>query len=56
MSGIRHTVRVVPQDLDVKPAATIHEDLDWFVGSAPPVEDDSDASQAWLDALPVEPA
>jgi hypothetical protein len=30
-----------------------HDDLDWFVGSAPGGEDDPDAAQAWLDALPA---
>lgn len=34
----------------------IHDDLDWFVGSAPGGKSDLDAAQAWLDALPVEPA
>jgi hypothetical protein len=38
------------------PSETIvHDDLDWFVGSAPAGEDDIDAAQAWLDALPTEP-
>jgi hypothetical protein len=32
----------------------IYEDLDWFVGSAPAGESGSDATQAWLDALPGE--
>jgi hypothetical protein len=32
----------------------IYDDLDWFVGNAPSGEDDSDAAQAWLDALPAE--
>jgi hypothetical protein len=31
-----------------------YDDLDWFVGSAPGGEDDSNAAQAWLDALPAE--
>jgi hypothetical protein len=34
----------------------IHDDLDWFVGSASGGESDLDAAQAWLDALPAEPA
>jgi hypothetical protein len=34
----------------------IHDDLDWFVGNASGSESDLDAAQAWLDALPVEPA
>ncbi len=33
-----------------------HDDLDWFVGSTPRDDGDFDAAQAWLDALPVEPA
>jgi hypothetical protein len=36
-------------------SAVIHDDLDWFVGGAPGGNDDRDA-QAWLDALPTEPA
>jgi len=35
--------------------AVIHDDLDWFVGSAPRGESELDAAQAWLDALPAEP-
>jgi hypothetical protein len=35
---------------------TIHDDLDWFVGKGPRGEGDLDAAQAWLDALPAEPA
>lgn len=34
----------------------VHEDLDWFVGSASGGEDDVDVAQAWLDGLPAEPA
>lgn len=34
----------------------IHDDLDWFVGSAPCGESDFGAAQAWLDTLPVESA
>jgi hypothetical protein len=37
-------------------SAVIHDDLDWFVGNAPGGESDLDAAQAWLDALPTEPA
>ncbi len=33
----------------------IYDDLDWFVGAAPG-GDGADAAQAWLDALPAEPA
>jgi hypothetical protein len=32
-----------------------HDDLDWFIGRMPGTGDEADA-QAWLDALPVEPA
>lgn len=39
------------------PSSTvIHDDLDWFVGGTPPDEHEPDAAQAWLDALPTEPA
>jgi hypothetical protein len=34
----------------------IHDDLDWFLGKAPGGESAQDAAQAWLDALPAEPA
>jgi hypothetical protein len=37
-------------------SAVVHDDLDWFVGNAPSDEDDLEAAQAWLDALPTEPA
>jgi hypothetical protein len=37
-------------------APVIHDDLDWFVGNAPDSESDLDTAQAWLDALPTEPA
>lgn len=37
-------------------AAVIHDDLDWFVGMAPEDASDLDSAQAWLDALPAEPA
>ena len=33
----------------------VHDDLDWFVGSSKSAIGDTDA-QAWLDALPTEPA
>jgi hypothetical protein len=32
----------------------IHDDLDWFVGSATGGEGDAGAAQAWLDALPLD--
>lgn len=35
-------------------SAVVHDDLDWFVGTAAGGE--ADAAQAWLDALPAEPA
>jgi hypothetical protein len=37
-------------------SAVTHDDLDWFVGSASDDKGSSDAAQAWLDALPAEPA
>ncbi len=37
-------------------AAVSHDDLDWFVGSSPGANSDSDVAQAWLDALPADPA
>jgi hypothetical protein len=37
-------------------SGVVHDDLDWFVGSAPGDESDLDAAQAWLDGLPAEPA
>lgn len=36
-------------------SAFIHEDLDWFVGSSSGVSGETEAPQAWLDALPAEP-
>ncbi len=38
------------------PSGVVHDDLGWFVGSAPGGEDELDAAQAWLDGLPSEPA
>jgi hypothetical protein len=40
----------------LSPSSSIHEDLDWFVGSAPGSESDADSAMEWLDALPAEPA
>lgn len=37
-------------------SAVVHDDLDWFVGSASSSESDLDGALAWLDALPAEPA
>jgi hypothetical protein len=38
-------------------SAVAHEDLDWFIGAAPRgAEGNVDLAQAWLDALPSEPA
>jgi hypothetical protein len=34
----------------------VHDDLDWFVGKESRGESELDAAQAWLDALPTEPA
>jgi hypothetical protein len=36
------------------PSEVSHDDLDWFVGSVIGSDSDSDAAQAWLDALPAE--
>jgi hypothetical protein len=33
-----------------------HDDLDWFIGRLPVDAGDEAGTQAWLDALPVEPA
>lgn len=38
-----------------RPAGRVHDDLDWFVGSASRGSgDEEDAAQAWLDSLPAE--
>jgi hypothetical protein len=37
-------------------AGNEHDDLDWFIGGVPPGKGDEVDAQAWLDALPVEPA
>lgn len=37
-------------------SAVVHDDLDWFVGSASSGESELDGALAWLDALPTEPA
>jgi hypothetical protein len=37
-------------------AASEHDDLDWFIGRMPAGAGDEADAQAWLDALPVEPA
>jgi len=49
---------VVVQTLeDAKlPSASEHDDLDWFIGRMPVAAGDEAGAQAWLDALPVEPA
>ncbi|HEY3865845.1 MAG TPA: hypothetical protein VGL54_07160 [Solirubrobacteraceae bacterium] len=36
--------------------ASEHDDLDWFIGLMPAGAGDEADAQAWLDALPVEPA
>lgn len=36
--------------------ASEHDDLDWFIGLIPVDAGDEADAQAWLDALPVEPA
>ncbi len=33
-----------------------HDDLDWFIGRMPAGDGEEADAQAWLDALPVEPA
>ena len=35
---------------------TVHDDLDWFIGSSPSPDSELDAAQEWLDSLPAEPA
>ena len=37
-------------------SASEHDDLDWFIGLMPAGAGDEADAQAWLDALPVEPA
>ena len=37
-------------------SAVVHDDLDWFAGTAPGGDSEHDAAQAWLDALPTDPA
>jgi hypothetical protein len=36
--------------------ASEHDDLDWFIGRMPAGAGEEADAQAWLDALPVEPA
>lgn len=36
--------------------ASEHDDLDWFIGHIPVAGGEEADAQAWLDALPVEPA
>lgn len=36
--------------------ASEHDDLDWFIGCLPVDAGEEAGAQAWLDALPVEPA
>jgi hypothetical protein len=38
------------------PTASDHDDLDWFIGRLSVDAGDEASAQAWLDALPVEPA
>ncbi len=51
---------VVVQTLEhakLRSTVSEHDDLDWFIGCAPAAAGDDEAgAQAWLDALPVEPA
>jgi hypothetical protein len=35
-------------------SAVVHDDLDWFIGKARRGDQEHDAAQAWLDALPSE--
>jgi hypothetical protein len=37
-------------------APVAHDDLDWFVGGSAPSDASDRDAQAWLDALPTEPA
>lgn len=34
------------------PGTVEHDDLDWFIGSAPPASSEESAAMEWLDALP----
>ena len=43
------------QQAKLPSSAVAHDDLDWFVGKETRGQDDSDAAQAWLDALPTDP-
>jgi hypothetical protein len=43
------------QQAKLPSSSVSHDDLDWFVGKTALGQDDSDAAQAWLDALPAEP-
>ena len=50
---------VVVQQLEnakLPSAASEYDDLDWFIGRMPVGAGDEADAQAWLDALPVEPA
>ncbi|MGH2904515.1 MAG: toxin-antitoxin system HicB family antitoxin [Solirubrobacteraceae bacterium] len=50
---------VVVQTLEnakLSSTASEHDDLDWFIGFVPVADGDEADAQAWLDALPVEPA
>jgi hypothetical protein len=50
---------VVVQTLEtakLSSATSEHGDLDWFIGSMPAGGGEEADAQAWLDALPVEPA
>jgi hypothetical protein len=44
------------EDAKLHSSATEHDDLDWFIGVMPETAGDEADAQAWLDALPVEPA
>jgi antitoxin (DNA-binding transcriptional repressor) of toxin-antitoxin stability system len=55
--GIDEGHRVMPEDFAAPlPGERTYEDLDWFIGAAPSRDEDMDATLAWLDALPTEPA
>jgi hypothetical protein len=44
------------EDAKLPSVVSEHDDLDWFIGHTPAEAGDEADAQAWLDALPVEPA
>lgn len=47
-----NTVLVQALTRTALPGSVVHDDLDWFIGSASPASDDEAAAMEWLDALP----